>query len=133
MGLEQQERCPQLAGFDESEGDEKATFNLCDTSARIALLCVCAKLVQSCPTLCDPVGCRLPGFLCPWESPGKKTGMGCHALLQGILPTQGSNQCLSCLLNWQAASLPLAPLGKPPCEPAQFSANYSGCRGLKGE
>ena len=29
--------------------------------------------------------------LCPWDSPGKNTGMGCHALLQGILPTQGSN------------------------------------------
>ena len=27
--------------------------------------------------------------LCPWNSPGKNTGVGCHALLQGILPTQG--------------------------------------------
>ena len=30
-------------------------------------------------------------ILCPWESPGKNTGVGCHALLQGIFPTQGSN------------------------------------------
>ena len=30
-------------------------------------------------------------FLCPWDSPGKNTGVGCHALLQGILLTQGSN------------------------------------------
>ena len=30
-------------------------------------------------------------LLCPWDSPGKNTGMGCHALLQGIFPTQGSN------------------------------------------
>ena len=30
-------------------------------------------------------------LLCPWESPGKNTGEGCHALLQGIFPTQGSN------------------------------------------
>ena len=37
--------------------------------------------------------------------------MGCHALLQGIFPTQGSNLCLLCLLNWQAGSLPLAPPG----------------------
>ena len=29
--------------------------------------------------------------LCPWDSPGKNTGVGCHALLQGIFPTQGSN------------------------------------------
>ena len=28
-------------------------------------------------------------LLCPWDSPGKKTGMGCHTLLQGIFPTQG--------------------------------------------
>ena len=34
------------------------------------------------------VSCRL---LCPWDSPGKNTGVDCHALLQGIFPTQGSN------------------------------------------
>ena len=39
--------------------------------------------------------------------------MGCHALLQGIFPTQGSNRCLLCLLNWQAVSLWLALRGKP--------------------
>ena len=37
---------------------------------------------------------------------------GCHALLQGIFSTQGLNPCLSCLLHWQAGSLPLAPPGK---------------------
>ena len=30
-------------------------------------------------------------LLCPWCSPDKNTGVGCHALLQGIFPTQGSN------------------------------------------
>jgi len=30
-------------------------------------------------------------FLCPWSSPGKITRVGCHFLLQGIFPTQGSN------------------------------------------
>ena len=29
--------------------------------------------------------------LCPWDFPGKNTGMGCHFLLQGIFPTEGSN------------------------------------------
>ena len=29
--------------------------------------------------------------LCPWDSPGKNTGVGCYFLLQGIFPTQGSN------------------------------------------
>ena len=30
-------------------------------------------------------------FLCPWNCPGKDTGVGCHYLLQGIFSTQGSN------------------------------------------
>ena len=32
-----------------------------------------------------------PWLLCPWNSPGKNTGVGSHSLLQGIFPTQGSN------------------------------------------
>ena len=28
-------------------------------------------------------------LLCPWDSPGKNTGVGCHLLLEGIFPTQG--------------------------------------------
>ena len=39
--------------------------------------------------------------------------MGCHALLQGIFPAQGSNLHLLYLLHWQVGSLPLAPSGKP--------------------
>ena len=53
-----------------------------------------AKSLQSCPTLCDPVDCSLPGSSVHGDSPGKNTGVGCHALLQGIFPTQGSNPCL---------------------------------------
>ena len=30
-------------------------------------------------------------LLCPWNSPGKNTGVGCHSLLQGFFPTKGSN------------------------------------------
>ena len=41
-----------------------------------------------------PYGLRPTRILCPWDSPGKNTGVGCHALLQGIFPTQGSNLCL---------------------------------------
>ena len=55
-------------------------------------LCVHACLVtQLCPTLCNPVGYSPPGLSDHGASPGKKTGVGCHALLQGIFPTQGSN------------------------------------------
>ena len=38
-----------------------------------------------------PHGLQHTRLLCPWNSPGKNTGMGCHFLLQGIFPTQGSN------------------------------------------
>ena len=36
-----------------------------------------------------PCGLLPTRLLCPWDSPGKNTGVGCHALLQGIFPTQG--------------------------------------------
>ena len=45
--------------------------------------------------------------------PSKCTGVGCHFLLQGIFPTQGSNLNL---LHWQADSLPLSHLGRPVVE-----------------
>ena len=48
-------------------------------------------VAQSCPTLCDPMDCSLPGSCVHGDSPGKNTGKGCHALLQGVFPTQGSN------------------------------------------
>ena len=47
------------------------------------------------------------------DSLDKNTGVGCHALLQGIILAQGSNLCVLCLLHRQAGSLPLAPPGKP--------------------
>ena len=61
-------------------------------------------------------------LLCPWDSPGKNTGVGCHALLlQWIFLTQGSNLPLSRLLHWQAGSSPLAPLGKPQAAEVQIT------------
>ena len=59
-----------------------------------------------------PDGLQPARLLCPWGSPGKSTAVGCHALLQGVFPTQGSNPHLSHLLPWQAGSLSLAPPGK---------------------
>ena len=69
---------------------------------------MCAKLLQLCPPLCDPVGCSLPGS-------------SVHRILQaGVLKwvaisfSRGSSQPrdwthVSCLLHWQMSSLPLAP------------------------
>ena len=53
-----------------------------------------SEVTQLCPILCYPMDCSLPGsedLLSLWNFPGKSTGVGCHFLLQGIFPTQGSN------------------------------------------
>ena len=63
--------------------------------------------VQSCPTLCFPEDCSPTRLLCPWDFPGKNSGMGCHFLLQRIFLTQGSNLSLRRLLHWQVGSSPL--------------------------
>ena len=41
------------------------------------LMSLCVLVTQLCLTLCDPM-------VCPWNSVGKNTGVGCHSLLQGI-------------------------------------------------
>ena len=46
-----------------------------------------------------PHGPQPTRLLCPWDSPGKNTGVGCHFLLQGVFLTQGWNPCL--LHCWQ--------------------------------
>ena len=69
----------------------------------------CMCVLQS----CDPMDCSLPGSSVHGDFPGKNTGVGCHALLQGILLTQGWNPHLLPLLHWQEGSLPLAPPRKP--------------------
>ena len=72
-------------------------------------------------------------LLCPWDSPGKNTGVGCHALLQGILPTQGQSLSLLHVQHWQAGLYHQHHLGskkslentdkwlrkKPPCQPQE--------------
>ena len=67
-------------------------------------------LSQSCPTLCNPMDCSLPGSS---VHGGKNTRVGCHFLLQGIFPTQGSNLHLLLPLHWQEDSSPLRHLGNP--------------------
>ena len=57
----------------------------------------------------QPYGLQPARLLCPWDSPGKNTGVGCHALLQGIFQTQGLNPGLPQL---QADSLLSEPPGK---------------------
>ena len=69
------------------EGIIFATF-----SNSLVWACVVLCLVtQSSPTLCDSMDWSLLGCSVHRDSPGKYTGGGCHALLQGIFPNQGSN------------------------------------------
>ena len=59
--------------------------------------CVCVCLItQPCPTLCDSMTCSPSGSSVHGDSPSSNTGVGCHALLQGIFPTQGLNPGLLC-------------------------------------
>ena len=51
-------------------------------------------VVLTCSVVSDslwPHGLGPSRILCPWDSPGKNTGAGCHSLFQGIFPTWGSN------------------------------------------
>ena len=59
------------------------------------------KPLQSCPTLCGPIDSSPPGFPCPWDFPGKNTGVGCHFLLQCMKVKSESEFAQSCptLLN----------------------------------
>ena len=72
---------------------------------------VCAHSVMSDslrPHIMGPPGSSVHG-----DSPGQNTGVGSHALPQGIYLTQGLNPHLLCLLQWQADSLPLSHLASP--------------------
>ena len=77
-------------------------------------MCMSAKSLQSCPTLCDPMDHSPPG-------------PSVHGISQARIPewvtisyfrvsslTQGSNLRVLHLLRWQEGSLPLAPPGKSP-------------------
>ena len=72
------------------QGRDRVT---CFSGSAILELCdfaVCL-VTQLCPTLCDPMVCSPPGSSVCGDSPGNNTGVGCHALLQRIFPTQGLN------------------------------------------
>ena len=71
--------------------------------------CKHAKVLQPCPTLCDPMICSLSGSSVHGNSPDKNTGVGCHALLQGIILTQGLTPHL------------------PHCRPILYHLSHQGC------
>ena len=74
-------------------------------------------VAQSCPTLCNSMDCSPPGSSVHWDSPSKNTRVGCYALLQGNLPSRGSNPglpyCRQILyhLSHQGSPNTLGPMG----------------------
>ena len=64
-------------------------FQASVSNAQCYIRSVLCLLAQSCPALCSPMDSSPPGSSVHGDSPGNNTGAGCHALLQGVFPTQG--------------------------------------------
>ena len=78
------------------------------------LLCRCESESFSVMSDCLPShGLKPTRLPFPYDFPSKNTRMGCHALLQGIFPTQVSNLCLLCPLHYRQILYPLSYLGSP--------------------
>ena len=71
-------------------------MNLCSFGVRQKAAAAAAKLLQSCLTLCDPHRRQPTRFPCPWDSPGKNTGVGCHFLVQCMEMKSESEVAQSC-------------------------------------
>ena len=101
----------------------------CYLEKRIVHSSICTYVCVSRSDMPDslrPYGLQPARLLCPWDSPGKNTGVGCHFLLQGIFPTQGSN--LGLLLCRQILYL-LSHQGNPFI--TSYSINISACWGYQ--
>ena len=81
-----------------------------DNSSERYKLWIGCLVAKSWLTLLQTCGLQPARLLCPWDSLGKIAGVGCHFLLQGIFPTQGSNPCLlhcrQVLYHWAAGGAP---------------------------
>ena len=79
---------------------------------RSLCMCMCAQSLQLRPTLCSSMGCSPPGPSAHGILHAEHWSC-CHALLQGIFPTQGSNLRLLPLLHCRQILYPLTHLGSP--------------------
>ena len=87
----------------------EVTYVCKDLHVYVLLLVLCL-VVKLCLMLLQPHGLQPTRLHCPWDFPGKNTGLGCRFLLQGIFPIQGSSLCF---LHWQVDSLLLSHQGSP--------------------
>ena len=74
----------------------KHSWNQTDLKRKTYTLVLKVKVLvaQLCPALCETMDCSPARLLCPWNSPGKNTGVGCHFFLWGNFLSQRSNPCL---------------------------------------
>ena len=86
----------------------RACVHMCVCAHVHACVCVCVCSVVS--NSLQSHGLQPARLLCPWDSPGKNTGMDCHSLLQWIFLTQGLN---SGLLHCRWILCHLNPQGNP--------------------
>ena len=69
----------------------KVVSAICNITLHSTLCAVLCLVAQWCLTLCDPMDYSQSGSSVHRDSPGQNTGVGCHALLHRIFPTQGLN------------------------------------------
>ena len=81
-----------------------------ETITTLLIVSVLSLVTQSCLTLCNPLDFSPPSSSVHGDSPGKNTGVGCHALHPGDLPNPGIEPRSPAL---QADSLPPESPGKP--------------------
>ena len=86
----------------------------CNIGIYIQVSAVPCLVPQSCATLCNLLDCSPPGSSVHGDCPGKNTGVGCHALLQEIVPTQGLNP------------------GLPQCRPILYHLSHQGSQWMAG-
>ena len=85
-----------------------STYNTCS-----AWHMVCTHGCSVASDSLRPHGLQPTRLLCPWDSPGRTTGVGCHALLLGIFPSQGLNLCFLQLQHCRQILLLLSHWGSP--------------------
>ena len=79
--------------------------NSCQSGLLFSLSCV--------RLFCDPMDCSLPGSSAPGILQARILEWVARSSFRASSRPRESNPCLSCLLHWQASSLPLGPSGKP--------------------
>ena len=91
-----------------------------------------AKPFQSCPTLCDPIYCSLPGSSVHGILQAT-TGVGCHDLLQGIFPNQGLNLSLLYLTVLARGFFTTSATWEAHLDIVTVSSSYKSFQILKGD